>query len=396
MDATPHLLTDVKFSERRKGYDPEEVDNFLAQVSEKVAQLQDMVREATARADEAEAKAADAQRAKEVAQARIDTLEADLARLGAAPRPLDEQEEVERASKILLMAQKTADATVEDANRTAQTTIAEARQQAASILADAEAEAEKLRVEAKRQIDELVQQRRGEILAEVSELERARDELSADVEALRSHLDTERQHIQGALDAIKKALDDPAGLRVAEPPPLRPVSLPEPSSVEDVPAPGAEEPASGGAGLEEGVVGVGDAPQETTTGATTDAGSAVSEPLGAAPATEEAPTELHPGPTSPDASASVPEGAPTDGEPTSDRAGDGGEGGSQRLFESAEPSGPPLDPGPATELFTPFPEEAERDDPLGQPDAEADAAMRAFFEADFEAEAEQKRSRWRR
>jgi len=47
---TPHLLTDVRFSVSRKGYDPDEVDNFLERVSAAVAQLQDKLRQATASA----------------------------------------------------------------------------------------------------------------------------------------------------------------------------------------------------------------------------------------------------------------------------------------------------------------------------------------------------------
>ena len=46
---TPHLLTDVRFSVSRKGYDPDEVDNFLERVSGAVAQLQDKLRQSTAR-----------------------------------------------------------------------------------------------------------------------------------------------------------------------------------------------------------------------------------------------------------------------------------------------------------------------------------------------------------
>ena len=48
MDGNPQLLTDVKFSTHRKGYDPDEVDNFLERVSAAVAQLQDKLRQATA------------------------------------------------------------------------------------------------------------------------------------------------------------------------------------------------------------------------------------------------------------------------------------------------------------------------------------------------------------
>ena len=41
---TPHLLTDVRFSVAKKGYDPDEVDNFLERVSAAVAQLRDKLR----------------------------------------------------------------------------------------------------------------------------------------------------------------------------------------------------------------------------------------------------------------------------------------------------------------------------------------------------------------
>ena len=81
MDGTPHLLTDVKFTERRRGYDPEEVDNFLERVSSAVAQLQDKLREATARAEEADARVAEAQRAQALA-------EAELSRAGSEPAPI--------------------------------------------------------------------------------------------------------------------------------------------------------------------------------------------------------------------------------------------------------------------------------------------------------------------
>lgn len=390
MDATPHLLTDVKFSERRKGYDPEEVDNFLAQVSEKVAQLQEMVREATARAD-------DAERARSLAQAQVDKLEADLARYeGAPPRQVDEQEEAERASKILLMAQKTADATIEDANRSAQAALADARQQAAALLAEAEAEAEKLRVEAKRQIDELVQQRRGQILSEVSELERARDQLAADVEALRNHLEAERANLQRTLDTIKQALDDPAALRVAAPPPMSTVTVPEqppiePAPIEQPPIEQAPEP-----------VPVATAPGGEAEAAPDPSGAHGAEPAEMAVAT--GPALADPAPDVSGGDAPAAEAAVVAPDPAQPVVVDGDERPgdeevdltTEKLFDNAEVEEPPLDTGPPTELFTPFAEEGEREDPLGVPDAEADAAMRAFFEADFEAEPEQKRSRWRR
>ena len=189
MDGTPHLLTDVQFSERRRGYDPEEVDNFLERVSAAVAQLQDKLREITARAEVADAKLADAQRAQAAA-------EAELARLGgeapAAPvSTADPEAEAERASRVLLMAQKTADATIDDANTTAQQTIAEARSRAASLVADAEAEAERMRADAKREAEALIEEQRAVVVRDVKELEEVRVKVQSDVDKLQAHFEAE-------------------------------------------------------------------------------------------------------------------------------------------------------------------------------------------------------------
>ena len=78
---TPHLLTDVRFSVARKGYDPDEVDNFLERVSAAVAQLQEKLRHATAAQEAAETRAADAIRNESRLQSRIAELEAS----GGAP-----------------------------------------------------------------------------------------------------------------------------------------------------------------------------------------------------------------------------------------------------------------------------------------------------------------------
>ena len=65
---TPHLLTDVRFSVARKGYDPDEVDNFLERVSAAVAQLQEKLRQATANAEAADGRATEATRAQTLLQ----------------------------------------------------------------------------------------------------------------------------------------------------------------------------------------------------------------------------------------------------------------------------------------------------------------------------------------
>ena len=220
---TPHLLTDVRFSVSRKGYDPDEVDNFLERVSAAVAQLQDKLRQATASAEAAETRAADAVRNESRLQARIAELESGVAAAPAVVAPIrsvDPTIEVEQASSVLVMAQRTADATVN-----------EARTNAAQMLSESEVEASRILSAAKTQADEALR-----------DLDKTRRELAADNAALEAFLSEQRAVIANGLSRIQAVLDDPAALRVGTPP----VELTTPA-VDPAPAPAAfsaPEPAS--------------------------------------------------------------------------------------------------------------------------------------------------------
>ena len=203
--ATPHLLTDVRFGVARKGYDPDEVDNFLEKVSDAVAQLQDKLRQATAEREAADARAANVNRIEARLQARIAELEADLAaaRAGApaaaatiAAVSRDAEAEAEAASSVLVMAQRTADSTVN-----------EARAKAAALLTDAEAEAVRILGSARAQAEE-----------SLGDLERTRSEMLAENEALDSFLLEQRAVLAAGLARIQAVLDDPRALRVGAPP----------------------------------------------------------------------------------------------------------------------------------------------------------------------------------
>lgn len=189
----PHLLTDVRFSVSRKGYDPDEVDNFLERVSAAVAQLQDKLRQATAAAEAAEGRAAEAVRNEARLQQRLSELEGSPAPI---VRAVDPESEAQQASTVLVMAQRTADATVNDARAKATQLVAEAEQEATRILGTAQARADEA----------------------VLELERNRRELATENEALKEFLADERQKLQANLARIKAVLDDPAMLRVGKAP----------------------------------------------------------------------------------------------------------------------------------------------------------------------------------
>ncbi len=224
---TPHLLTDVKFDERRKGYDPEQVDNFLERVSGAVAQLQDKLREATSRAEEADAKVADAKRAQQVAEAQVDKLKADLVRTQAMPAVSVETDAAdpgvgaetvaEEATNVLLMAQKAADATAAEAKQQAMTTISDARAKAASIVAEAESQAERTMAEARRQSSELLDAQSAAVLEEARSLEDTRDRLIQDVDLLHGHFDAQRDQLRRHVEKLLQVLD--AGAEEAATPP---------------------------------------------------------------------------------------------------------------------------------------------------------------------------------
>lgn len=369
MDGTPHLLTDVKFSERRKGYDPDEVDNFLERVSAAVAQLQDKLRDATTKAEEADARINEAKRNQAVAESQVDQLKADLhqaqANAPAAAPVVSSANDAEKASALLVMAQKTADAAVEDARRKADTTLTEARAAATTLVGDAEADADRIRSDARRIADDMVEQKRAAARAEVAALEELKGQIQFDVDVLQRHVDEERSGLRNALARLGELVEDPAAFRISAPPA---VSAPSAATiVEDSPAAGVE-------AIDE----VDDVDVEA---------------------------ELEGEPTDEAATEAVEPEATERPEP---------------LF-AAEPDDEVDQPGPPTEAFQPFPEpdaapegkasedqapagdkpaggstEGDKSEGLGTPNADEDQAMRAFFETDFDTEGEEKRSRWRR
>jgi DivIVA domain-containing protein len=391
MDATPKLITDVKFDTRKRGggYEPEQVDGFLSQLADRVAQLQDMLRRTTSQVEEAEARAAEAKRAQAAAQAEIEKLRAEVvqAQDSASVREHGAEAEAEHASRVLLMAQKTADATIEDANRTAQQTIGDARTKAAGLLAEAETDAGRLRSEAQRETEDLIAQRRDTVLSEVRDLEGLRDQVSHDVDVLQRFLDEHRARVRSGIASLQQVLDDPATFRDHPTPETSgatsdsfdagtaPGSVAGPHSA---PAADDDEPV-----VEDAVVAETDQP-EGVGSLDEPVDEALDVPMGAVESVEPS--------TADDVIIDVtePEDAPF-GEGPQAAATLGADEQADEFpavpvpeFLRDEADEAPLDIGPPTELFSPFVEPENGPDPLGKPDDEADAAMRAFFDADFD------------
>jgi DivIVA domain-containing protein len=439
MDGSPPLLTNIQFAEAKKGYDRDQVDNFLRELSVKISELQDMLRQATQRAEAAEAKVTEASKAKGVAEAMVDKAKADaesartdldatraeLDELKAAPaKPVDE---IEAASGVLAMAKKTADDTV----------------------AEAERHAEQIRVEALAKADTMLSERGGEVQGEIDRLHDHRNDLQAEVDGLRRAVAEHRQRLRDGVDALSRVLDDPTHF---EPDPPKGSSRDDRPSADDSvtdvtdrqtehgssddagshsePVPSGAAPvdrSEGGAALhtlvipnlQEGPsraeVAITDAVTEDAVG-TDDAVEVEDETEQRAAVVEPRADESDAGPAA--SSDDEHDGEPDDDGPDTDEvvvaaqpaavehhdtiihAATGTDGpvgsgrarpdlrlsqlfGDEAVVDEPTQAYDVLDDGPSAPTLqlhrTTAPDE---ESPLGEPDAEADAAMRAFFESD--------------
>lgn len=212
MDLTPQSLHSVEFREaRRGGYNTRDVDDFIERVVVGAGQLHERVREAQMRADAAEARMGEVQREAEELRSRPTT---------------EASETDETLRRTLVLAQRTADATIKEAKEEANRVLSEAREEAARTRAEAEAEA-------RRGADSA----RVNAQAEVEALLSSRDKLKADLDALTRRIDEQRGQLRSGISEMQRLLDDPGALKPLPPVTLAEVERPAPLPVDDPVAP---------------------------------------------------------------------------------------------------------------------------------------------------------------
>ncbi|HVN51844.1 MAG TPA: DivIVA domain-containing protein [Acidimicrobiales bacterium] len=409
MEGTPQLLTDVKFTQLRKGgYDPEEVDNYLERINEAVAKLAENLREANERAESAQSQLADARRAQADAEAELDRIRGG--EMGTTSSGASADEEL---AKVLVLAQRAADQALAEANETAARTVSDARAKAVNLLADAEQERERLLAKARKKADAVAEERVRTLNEQVAALSAAKVDLETDVSALGAHLELERDRLRDCIEAVRNALDDPAGLRLAPTPELldTPIPLVDLPSTVDRPSPFApleDEPTEAFVPADAGLLGVG-----PTTPARDDATVAFDgideghagedDRLSTSFLDEEAAEATsrpdHVDDVEPAVDVLVEEPidggavAPDEDDEADDALFHAGEAdqADDALFRADETgeTAPEVDTGPTSQLFS-------EEHPLGPPDEQADAAMRAFFERDLDDPGVTARSRFGR
>jgi cell division initiation protein len=182
-------LRTVEFRLGLKGYNVDEVDEYLDKAAQEAEGLQEHVRQLNERLRQASERIAQLERDKRAAPVAAE------AAVGAAAA--DTAISDETLQRTLLLAQKFVDQTKRESEAEAAAVVARGEETARAAIAAAEATAAQLQAETHQKLRD-----------EVSRLESTRTELAADVESMARHLESERNRLRGALSEILKWVDE--------------------------------------------------------------------------------------------------------------------------------------------------------------------------------------------
>jgi cell division initiation protein len=192
---TPSSILDtlrtVEFRLGLKGYNVDEVDEYLDKAAQEAEGLQEHVRQLNERLRQASERIAQLERDKRSAPVAAEAGE------GAAAAGADQGLSDETLQRTLLLAQKFVDQTKRESEAEAAEVVARAEATAAASIAAAEQTAAQLQAETHQKLRE-----------EVARLEATRTELATDVESMARHLESERNRLRGALSEILKWVDE--------------------------------------------------------------------------------------------------------------------------------------------------------------------------------------------
>jgi len=218
MDSSPtassilDTLRTVEFRLGIKGYNVDEVDEYLDRAAQEAEALQENLRQLNDRLRQAGDRivALEKEVRESVTEAAPPTapvtapVPAPVPVVAAAPVPapststaLEQPPTDETLQRTLLLAQKFVDQLKRESESEAAATVAQAEAKARATVAEAEQTAKTLEYEAQRQVRE-----------EVARLEANRNELATDVESMARHLESERNRLREALTEILSWVDE--------------------------------------------------------------------------------------------------------------------------------------------------------------------------------------------
>jgi cell division initiation protein len=177
-------LRTVEFRLGLKGYNVDEVDEYLEKAAVEAEALQEQVRQASERLRQA--------------GDRIAQLEAER-REAPAPEPVPAEAGMsdESLQQTLVMAQRFVEQAKRESEAEAADVVAQAEARARAALAQAEEQARVMSSESERRLRE-----------EVTRLEGMRGQLAGDVENMARHLESERNRLRSSLAEVLKWVDE--------------------------------------------------------------------------------------------------------------------------------------------------------------------------------------------
>jgi DivIVA domain-containing protein len=205
VEITPSQLSGASFRTVRKGYDPDEVDTLLRDAAAALEQAQ---QQATAMEARARAAVARLQEQSERAPAASEqSSPADSGDLTVGP------DQAETISRTLLLAQRTADTTIAEAEAAAERIRAEARDEADKTLDSTKEMSAQLVEEARAEARKANETERIAAADEVESLKARREFLLGDVDQLEAFLVDQRDRLRGAARQIEALCERvPSGL----------------------------------------------------------------------------------------------------------------------------------------------------------------------------------------
>jgi cell division septum initiation protein DivIVA len=210
MEISPQRVRSAEFKTVRKGADPDEIKAFLNDVADELERAQNQ-----STAMEARARAAIAR-----LQEMNDGSRSEEPRTAApASTPEATPDEADTISRTLLLAQRTADSTVADANAEAERLVREANAEASTTLESARELSARLIEEARVSARQAGEGERITVQGEVDALKARRDFLESDVEQLELFLTDQRSRLREAATALIDVTERvPGGLGEVRPP----------------------------------------------------------------------------------------------------------------------------------------------------------------------------------
>lgn len=212
MELSPQSVAAATFTTVKKGYDPGEVKAYLARLATSIeaTQTQAAAMEARARAAVARLQELAAQPGVQAAQAPVATAAAPTAApvLGEPDTGTDEAHTI---SRTLLLAQRTADTAIAEANAEAKKIREDAAAEARRTVDEAKQTQGRLVEEAKAEARRASEDQRVQIDSEVQSLLARREFLLSDVEHLEQHVIGHRNRLREVAASLNTIVDSPNG-----------------------------------------------------------------------------------------------------------------------------------------------------------------------------------------